>query len=231
MQGCLWSIMAGCCLMGQVYGGGLTQPAPPAADQEVKMQADTNGTRSAELSETEKQTLLAIARDTLHWCVHKRTGEFPLEKYALTPALRVPTATFVTLKSKGQLRGCIGSLEPEEELYLSVHRNTINAATRDYRFPAVQPVELPQLTLDISILSPTRPLATAEEFLPGRMGIILEKAGRRAVFLPEVALEQGWTRAQTLTHLSRKAGLPADAWQKGARFKAFTSTILSTTAH
>jgi len=216
-------IMAGLCLAWILAGA-----APPALiSKEVKMQEQQSGTWTPGLSDEEQQTLFAIAQDTLDWCVHKKKGPFPMESYQLTPKLKIPTATFVTLKIKGDLRGCIGSLAPVEELYLSVHHNAINAALKDFRFSPVQPVELPRLEIDVSLLSPIRNIAALAEFKLGQMGIILEKGMHRAVFLPEVAGEQGWTKEDTLSHLSRKAGLPADAWQKDTRFQVFESVVIS----
>ena len=186
-----------------------------------------SGEWSPGLSEAEKETLFAIAADTLAWCVAGGRGAFDFAPYALTPALREPTATFVTLKIGGRLRGCIGSLVPEAELYRSVHDNAINAALRDFRFRPVTPRELPSIEVDVSILSPVRPIASLDDFRIGEHGIIIEKGLRRAVYLPEVAVEQGWTRDETLSSLSEKAGLPADAWREGARFKVFSSAVLS----
>ncbi|MDO9542363.1 MAG: AmmeMemoRadiSam system protein A, partial [Kiritimatiellia bacterium] len=138
------------------------------------------------------------------------------------------TATFVTLKIKGELRGCIGSLTPAEPLYMSVHHNAINAALHDYRFRPVSKEELTAISLDVSILSPIRGIPSLDEFKLGQQGIILEKGMSRAVFLPEVAVEQKWTREETLTHLALKAGLERDAWKSGARFNVFESVVLST---
>lgn len=179
------------------------------------------------LSEAEKSTLFAIARDTLAWCVAGRKGPFDFTPYALTPKLKGEAATFVTLKIKGRLRGCIGSLAPVEALYLSVHGNAINAALRDPRFSPVTTDELARLSVDVSILSPVQDLASIAEFQLGRQGIILEKAGCRAVYLPEVATEQGWSVEETLASLSEKAGLPPEAWRQGARFQVFESAVLS----
>lgn len=179
------------------------------------------------LSAAEQQTLFALARDTLRWCVEGGKGKFRFDGYTLTPLMRTPMATFVTLKIKGHLRGCIGSLAPAEELYLSVHGNAINAALRDPRFLPVDPRELPAIEVDVSILSPIRDIASVAEFKVGNHGIILEKGRHRAVYLPEVAVEQGWSVEETLSSLSLKAGLPPDAWREGAKFKVFESVVLS----
>ena len=139
--------------------------------------------------------------------------------------LRAPSGAFVTLKRGGDLRGCIGTIEPREPLYQAVLDNGDNAARRDPRFSPVTPPELQDLVIEVSVLSPPRPIDSWEEFKVGEQGIILSKSGRRAVFLPEVATEQGWTREETLSYLARKAGLPADAWRSGASFSVFTTTI------
>lgn len=186
-------------------------------------------TRSGEwspgLSEGERETLFRIVRDTLAWCAG--AGRFSMDDYRMTPALQARTATFVTLKRGGRLRGCIGSLEPVEAMYRSVHDNAVHAALRDPRFPAVTAAEVPDLDVQISLLSPLREIDSADAFAVGKDGVILEKGRHRAVFLPEVAVEQGWNRAQMLASLSLKAGLAADGWKSGARFKTFYTVSLS----
>ncbi len=140
----------------------------------------------------------------------------------LPAALARPAGAFVTLKKHGELRGCIGYIQPHAPLFQAVIDNATSAALRDPRFHPVAPAELAELTLEISVLTPPRAISSATEFMPGQHGIILHKDGRRAVFLPEVATEQGWNREQTLEHLARKAGLPASAW-RGASFEIFTT--------
>jgi len=197
-------------------------------ENQMKITEHCSGTWNPGLSEKEKSTLFAIAEDTLKWCVSRPGGKFPMDKYELTPKLKADTATFVTLKIKGELRGCIGSLAPTEALYMSVHHNAVNAALHDYRFHPVSKAELPSISVNVSILSPIREIPSLDEFKLGQQGIILEKGMSRAVFLPEVALEQKWTKEDTLTHLALKAGLERDAWKSGARFQVFESVVLST---
>lgn len=186
-----------------------------------------SGEWSPGLTEAEKQTLFAIARDTLRWCVQGKQGKFRFDAYTLTPLMQTNMATFVTLKIGGHLRGCIGSLAPVEPLYLSVHGNAINAALRDPRFAPVSPDELADIEVDVSILSPIRDIPSASDFKIGQQGIIMEKGMHRAVYLPEVAVEQRWSVQETLSSLSMKAGLGPDAWREGARFKVFESVVLS----
>jgi len=197
-------------------------------EEQMKILEHKSGAWNPGLSEKEKSTLFAIAQDTLKWCVERKGGKFPMEKYELTPKLKTDMATFVTLKIKGELRGCIGSLAPTEALYMSVHHNAVNAALHDYRFNPVSREELASISVDVSILSPIREIPSLDEFKLGQQGIILGKGMNRAVFLPEVALEQKWTKEETLTHLALKAGLEPDAWKSGARFQVFESVVLTT---
>ena len=185
-----------------------------------------SGQWSPGLTDAEKETLFAIAADTLAWCVNRSRGDFSFESYTLTPKLKEMRATFVTLKEHGNLRGCIGSLAPVAPLYRSVHDNAINAALKDFRFRPVTAAELPDIELQISVLSPIEPIESIDAFVIGEHGIIIEKGMYRAVYLPEVAVEQGWNKEQTLSSLSRKAGMNADAWKSGCRFKVFSSVKL-----
>lgn len=235
---CCFGLLTGCTRSNDITSS--KEPGVPVASlsgpreglsnirtKEGNVKEHRSGTWTPGLSEQEKNTLFAIAGDTLDWCVNKKKEPFPMESYTITPKLEPKTATFVTLKIKGQLRGCIGSLTPEEPLYLSVHHNAVNAAMHDPRFRPVQPVELSQIDIDVSLLSPIRTIPSIEEFKLGQQGIILEKSMHRAVFLPEVAIEQGWTKEETLAHLSRKAGMFPDAWRKDTRFQVFESVVLS----
>ena len=129
------------------------------------------------------------------------------------PRLAEPGACFVTLKEGGDLRGCIGNIEAFEPLGENLIRNAINASQSDPRVPPLELEELPGTTIELSILTPATAIASPEEFRVGEDGIILRAAGRGAVFLPQVAPEQHWDRETTLRYLSRKAGLPENAWQ------------------
>jgi AmmeMemoRadiSam system protein B/AmmeMemoRadiSam system protein A len=183
--------------------------------------------RESDLSGPERKTLLAIARDTLEWTARGGTGAFDFSRYAVTDKLKEVTATFVTLKIDGHLRGCIGSLEPEAPLFQSVHDNAVHAASHDPRFTPVQAGELGSIHVDVSVLSPIRPIRSWTDFKIGKHGIIMTKGRRKAVYLPEVAPEQGWTVEETLASLSEKAGLPPDAWKEGATFQVFESRVLA----
>ena len=141
--------------------------------------------------------------------------------------LRAPAGAFVTLKKHGSLRGCIGFIEARMPLWQAIARGAVSAALRDSRFSPVRPDELAALDLEVSVLGPLAPIPSWQAFRPGRDGIVLQKDGRQSLFLPEVATEQGWSREDTLHHLSLKAGLPGDAWREGARFEVFSTRALT----
>lgn len=142
-----------------------------------------------------------------------------------SPRLRARRGAFVTLHEGGRLRGCIGTLEARLPLLEAVAANARAAAVGDPRFAPVTPDESSKLTLEISALTPLREVPGPGGIELGRHGILLGKSGRQAVFLPQVAPEQGWDLPTTLAHLCRKAGLPVDAWREGARLWVFEAEV------
>jgi AmmeMemoRadiSam system protein B/AmmeMemoRadiSam system protein A len=178
------------------------------------------------LSEAEKAELLKLARAVVNEVVS--TGRVLTAQEAgvtATPRLSEKSGAFVTLKKEGDLRGCIGTIPPVKPLVRAVIDNAVNAALNDGRFEPVAPAELPLIEVEVSVLTPPVPVKGYEDIVLGRDGVILEKNGRMALFLPQVAPEQGWTLADTLTHLSLKARLPADAWKSGASFEVFEAIV------
>jgi len=139
----------------------------------------------------------------------------------IPPELEVPTGVFVTLMKSGQLRGCIGSNGAKYPLYQAVISSGIHAASRDSRFTPVQPEELDGMDINVSVMSKPESVDSYRDFVLGEDGVILEKDGHSALFLPEVPLVYNWNREQMLNQLAMKAGLPEDAWKEGASFKIF----------
>ncbi len=180
-----------------------------------------------QLGSDEMKLLHALACHTLDIAVRRGADAVDTDDLvkglSLGPQLREKSGAFVTLKEHGDLRGCIGHIKAVEPLYEAVIDNAVNAALRDRRFRPVQADELDDLEVEVSVLSPLREIPSYEQFVVGEQGVVLSKGNYRAVYLPEVATEQGWSREETLSHLSRKAGLPMDAWREGASFSVFTS--------
>ena len=170
----------------------------------------------------ERVRLLQFVREALE----RDLAEAELPAPPPFPRLAETGSCFVTLKEAGELRGCIGNIEAFEPLGENLLRNAINASQSDPRFPPLEAEELPFILIELSILTPASPIASAEEFRIGQDGIILRLGGRGAVFLPQVAPEQHWDRETTLRYLSRKAGLPEDAWRRPeARLFTFQAEV------
>jgi len=122
-------------------------------------------------------------------------------------------ALFVTLRKSGNLRGCIGTLAPDGDVSRTVPRFARRAAFEDPRFPPLEPDELPDCEIEISILTPPEPVRDPAQIVVGRDGLIIEARGRSGLLLPQVATEWGFDREAFLGEVARKAGLPLDAWR------------------
>ena len=178
------------------------------------------------LSDKDQKELLNLARRTIKYYLdNNEQPEAGQIDVAVTEAMQQKRAAFVTLKRDGQLRGCIGEILPRSSLYESVIRNAINAAVNDWRFTPVIRTECDKLSIEISALTVPRTVGSYNDVRIGIDGVILSKAGKSAVFLPQVAPEQGWGIEETLTHLSLKAGLSADAWKEGAQLEVFQAEV------
>ena len=165
------------------------------------------------LAEGEKRSLLKVARRSIEQALNLSTegGE-----EVVTPAMKEERGVFVTLRKRGELRGCIGSLKPEGSLYQGVMRNALNAAFRDPRFSPVTEGEWKRggITLEISALTPLTPVADYKTLRLGTDGVLLSDGFQQAVFLPQVAEETGWDLETFLGHLCMKAGLQSQAFKK-----------------
>jgi len=170
--------------------------------------------------------LLNLARQSLASAI--RSPFSRLRRPADVPkAALAKMGGFVTLThaSTGELRGCIGEIMPRRPLADVVIARSIDSALHDTRFAPVEESELNDIRIEISALTPPEKIASWRDIVLGRDGIILEKNGCSAVFLPQVAPEQGWDLPTTLTYLAMKAGLGRDDWREGADFEVFRAEV------
>ncbi len=166
------------------------------------------------LSDAEKKKLLRIARETLTEYLTAGTIPNYTAESVEEPGLLQEVAAFVTLRRRdGELRGCIGRVEVSGPLYRTVQDCVISAATNDFRFPPVTASELDDILIEISVLSPFRPIRSPEEIQVGRHGLLIRKGFRVGLLLPQVASDRGWSRDEFLRAICLKAGLPTDAWR------------------
>ena len=180
-----------------------------------------------DLSAGDRQLLLSLARKTLEQALNGKASANPGDPGGEpTPAVNPVMGGFVTLTIAGELRGCIGEIFPRRPLAEVVRDHALDAAFNDPRFPPLTAKELPKVRIEISALTPPVPVASYRDIEIGRHGMVIELGGRSAVFLPQVAPEQGWDLPTTLTYLSQKAGLPGNAWQDPrAKFTVFEAIV------
>jgi len=209
------------------YASILFTSSPEAKSWDLVPTKDSTGDQQSFLTDQEKSTLLALARNTLKTCVTTGGASSMRDTdSSLIPRLKEKHGVFVTLKKGDDLRGCIGHIAPHEPLFQGIIENTINAASNDWRFSPVTAGEVSDITIEISVLSPPKKIKGPGEFVVGKEGIIIRKGLANAVFLPQVAVEQKWDRNETLSHLCQKAGLPENAWKgAGMEFYVFTAEV------
>lgn len=173
-------------------------------------------------TEAQQRMLVAIARAAVRAGVSGRPPDVP-------PIDDCPGAAgaFVTLKKRGELRGCIGTLECRRSLAEEVARVAVSAALEDPRFSPVWAAELDELDVEVSVLGPLEPV---DPFDPaaieiGRHGLVVEQGACRGLLLPQVATEWKMDRETFLAYTCAKAGLPADSWRQGARVYRFVAVV------
>ena len=176
------------------------------------------------LSEAARQELLALARRTLE--AHFRGEAAPRLGSDRAESFGQSRALFVTLRRRGELRGCIGTLSPEGDLTRTVPRFALRAAFEDPRFPPLSSDELTDCRIEISVLTPPAPVEDPATIEIGRDGLIIELRGRSGLLLPQVATEWGFDRERFLAEVCRKAGLPPGSWREpDARLWAFQAEV------
>lgn len=199
----------------------------PAPEKEKKMKQP-----ETDLTQEEQKILLTLARETLESHLGQGCRPEPealARRFNLTPAMQKNSGVFVTLRKKGALRGCIGSLTGTAPLFLAVRDNAINAAVSDFRFPTVTLAELKDIDIEISAMTPLQPISDYKTIRLKTDGVIIRKGGRQAVYLPQVAEETGWSLDEFLGNLCLKAGLPYNSFKeaKDMEFLIFQASVFS----
>lgn len=204
--------------------GAVSFSANPLLNQGKPVKNLSPGNKDNVLNQHHKIALLSFARKTIRQLLTADTA--PLAR-GFDSVLYRKQGAFVTLKKHGELRGCIGHMAEDLPLCQVVGAMSLQAAFNDRRFTNLTRKELPEIEIEISVLTPFQQINEAEDILIGRDGVVIRKNGRAAVFLPQVAVEQGWDRNQMLDRLCRKAGLPEGSWKKDARLFTFQAIVFS----
>jgi len=176
------------------------------------------------LSESDRRTILELARRAVIEIVSKQRI---LEDVPYQGILDEPCGVFVTVRVSGKLHGCIGVIQPREKLGESIVRCATGAAVEDPRFRPMQTEELAGLEVEVSLLSPLRPIGP-EEIEVGKHGLLVEQGTHHGLLLPQVATEHHLNREGFLRETCHKAGLRPDAWKSPeTRLFGFTCEILT----
>jgi len=174
------------------------------------------------LSEKDKVFLKQLARDA----IEARLFHKKMSKREIPDSLKHKQGAFVTIKKKGELRGCIGYIKAYLPLYETVEEMAQHAAFSDPRFEALKPEELDDIEIEISVLSPLKKINSIDEIEVGRHGIYIEKGFYSGLLLPQVATEYNWDRKTFLEHTCYKAGLDKDAYKdKDTNIYIFTAEV------
>lgn len=173
-----------------------------------------------EFSSEERALLLKLA----HLAITTTLDRSEISSAPPSSHLAEPRGAFTTLYQAGELRGCVGFVEPVASLYQTVIETARAAAFEDTRFWPVTREELAGLQVSLSILTKSKPILP-EQIEIGRHGLIVGQAGRRGLLLPQVPVEHNWDLTTFLEQTCRKAGLPLNAWQNGAGIEAFTAEV------
>ncbi|MEI7745856.1 MAG: AmmeMemoRadiSam system protein A [Chloroflexota bacterium] len=178
------------------------------------MTTPTAGPAPVEVSEPDRARLLELARAAVGVAAGARQQGDLDDAIDAGPVPAFPAAVFVTLLVRDELRGCMGTLDPDGAVWAAVVETAGWAARRDPRFEPVRARELASIKIDVSILGPMEPLADPATFRPGTDGIVIMRAGHRGLLLPEVADDVGHGPTDMLEAVCRKAGLRSGAWRE-----------------
>lgn len=195
------------------------------------------------LTETEGQTVVKFARESIESFLSGKNCFKPSEKgkekdfclnqekvFAFSPIFQEKRGVFVTLTKHGRLRGCIGHPFPDSTLKEAIFDSAISAASRDPRFPPIEKAEMKEIIVEVTILTPPERIEAPPERFPelieiGRHGLLVRQGYYQGLLLPQVAPENDFDAIDFLNHTCMKAGLPADAWLKGAEVYWFEGQI------
>jgi len=211
----------------------MSRPSPPPSENPsenlVARKVAGPERASAEFSPEQRRTLLRIAHEAILSALeHRPLPEAPPSSSGLLE----PRGVFTTLYLPGDLhgevhralKGCVGYAAPIAPLYRAAAETARAAAFDDPRFSPVTKEEAPSLEVSLSVLSHVFPIH-ADGVVIGRHGLLISQGARRGLLLPQVPIEHGWKRETFLEQTCRKAGLPQDAWRKGATIEAFTAEV------
>lgn len=176
------------------------------------------------LTPEDEKYLLMLARETLE---KKFKNEIYTPQTPPSETLTKLFGVFVTLTEKGELRGCIGYIQPVLPLNEAVKEMVLSAAFKDPRFSPLTSSELKEISIEISVLTPLELIDDINKIEVGKHGIFIKKGYYSGLLLPQVATDYGWDRTTFIEQTCRKAGMGKDEWKKGAEIYIFSAQIFN----
>jgi AmmeMemoRadiSam system protein A len=174
------------------------------------------------LSDEDKEQLKGIARSAIESVLFGQAKEAPPP----SERLKEEGGAFVTIKKKGDLRGCIGYIRAVFPIHQTVKEAAVQAAFHDPRFGPLNKNEWKDIEIEISVLTPMKKIEDPEEIEVGKHGLYIERGYESGLLLPQVATEYNWDRMTFLEQTCYKAGLQRDAWRlKGVNIYIFSADI------
>ncbi len=195
---------------------------PSPDDRSSRLTCVSGASLPGEFSSEERRLLLRLAHESISATLEQRE----LSLVPPSPHLAEPRGAFTTLYYRGDLRGCVGYVFPVTSVYRTVAESARGAAFDDSRFSPVTGDQAAEVAVSLSVLSPLQPVLP-EQVEIGHHGLLISLGYYRGLLLPQVPVEHGWDRIAFLEQTCRKAGLPLDAWQTGAKLEAFTAEVFA----
>ena len=174
------------------------------------------------VGEEDQKLLLNLARNAILTTLQRGRKLPPVE--SLSPILREKRGTFVTLWMEGELRGCIGFPYPQKPLVEAIQDAAVGAALQDSRFPMLRLDELARVLVEISVLTPPKPL-DPQKVKIGVHGLIVRQGNRSGLLLPQVAMDYGWDREMFLDQDLRESGIACGVWRQKAEVLGFEEQV------
>lgn len=162
-------------------------------------------------SDEERRILKELARTSIEAALFGKEDKRP----EIPQTLKKKMGAFVCLKTRGELKGCIGYIKGVKPLDRTVTEMAVQAAFHDPRFLPLDKDEWKSTDIEISVLTPMQKIKEINEIQVGVHGIYIEQGANSGLLLPQVAIENGWDRMTFLEYTCMKAGLPGDAWKSG----------------
>ena len=178
----------------------------------------------SQLTPSQQEILLRLAREAISFFL--KDGD-TLKKNIPDETFQEKRGVFVTLKTRGELRGCIGYPIPYKSLYETIIDAAVSSASSDPRFQSLTAKELQETKIEISVLTPPRQVKNIHEIKVGTHGIIISKGPNKGLFLPQVPVEWNWDLEAYLEHGCLKAGLDKDEWKKDVKIEIFSAQVFS----